>query len=156
MGQRRNTFTAGNKTTLKAISSTGYTPMFSVRPKKTFENKVNNQKIHIVTIGFSNSTTGFHFELLKNASLTNDNFQDVSSALSSMEVDLAATAFSGGESLFGSYGYFLTRCQSAAFLEAIKTGGMQDIYTIAARANSGSGTLGMVLNWSEEYPDFHY
>lgn len=84
----------------KTISVATYVPILSIRNNITYNSKTNRISLYIRNITCSSDSKSVIYTLYHNATLTNSNFANSISANSMVNYDTAATAISGGTSIY--------------------------------------------------------
>jgi len=147
-------FTANNGVT--AITVTTRRPVLSLRPAATFGGKTNYRRIIPKFFTIAHNATGVAlWEVVYQTALTGASWAAVDTN-SGFEVDVAATALSGGTVLYS--GYILGTNQSRNVAETlindalsvtISLANVQDILTIAATNVTGSSSILSAVEWVE-------
>lgn len=147
-------FTSNGITT---IGVTTRRPILSVRPKTLFNSITNRGLIIPVAIEVIAQTNPAYVEVVRNGTLTNASFASVN-AQSIAEFDVAATAISGGDSIFGFFapaGSGSTRVSSSqnllgkTLLSLAANGTDQDILSIVCTSFAATSTVSGVIDWKE-------
>ena len=86
-------------TAVKSIPTITETPLLSIRPKLTYNSITNRSIIFPAKIAVSSGTQSIYFRVIMNASLTNASWVSADNN-STVECDVSATAFSGGQHLY--------------------------------------------------------
>jgi len=71
-------------------------PIISIRPRTTFNSITNRGQVRPLGYSLSSADASVTYEIIRNGSLTNASFADVDTTNSLVQVDVAATAISGG------------------------------------------------------------
>jgi hypothetical protein len=148
-------FTAGNGATTKTVSTT-LIPLASIQLKTTFNSLANRGLVLPQAYSFQTDQPIF-YEIRVNATLTNASFASVS-ADSLVNVDVAATAVTGGRVI--ASGYIGAGGQRAGGTEKSITskiplsvnyaGTAGDVLTVCAiRTSAQNASAGVTLEWRE-------
>lgn len=88
-------FSASNGQTVRSVTSAAYVPLVSIRPKLTFNSITNRAEIIATGAAIYAAAQPLHVQLVYNPALTDAAFASAG-ASSSVDVDRAATALTGG------------------------------------------------------------
>jgi len=88
------THTASNKITSVAVTTRR--PVLSIKPRLTFQSKVNRSLILNLSAEIMAKTNDAYWEIVYYGTLTGASFADIDTASSTMQVDTSATAITGG------------------------------------------------------------
>jgi len=146
--EHKKAFDVVRNTTAVTVSITSFVPLLSIRLTPGREDAIIIPSEYNV-LPDSNTASTFEVALIKNATLTGSSFISTSTSSPNAQVDFSATALTGGTIVKNDY---LTSANKATaplnvFTEYnwdLQLGRTQakvsDIYTLAIRAVSGSGT----------------
>ena len=146
--EHKKAFDVVRNTTAVTVSTTSFVPLLSIRLTPGREDAIIIPSEYNV-LPDSNTASTFEVALIKNATLTGASFISTSTSSPNAQVDFSATALIGGTIVKNDY---LTSANKATaplnvFTEYnwdLQLGRTQakvsDIYTLAIRAVSGSGT----------------
>ena len=146
--EHKKAFDVVRNTTAVTVSTTSFVPLLSIRLTPGREDAI------IIPSEFnvlpdSNTASTFEVALIKNATLTGSSFISTSTSSPNAQVDFSATALTGGTIVKNDY---LTSANKATAPLNVSTeynwdlqlgrtqAKVSDIYTLAIRAVSGSGT----------------
>lgn len=150
------TFAAGNGTT--TIGVTTRRPILSVRPATTFGGVTNRTLFDLIHMELTAANNSCYWELVYNGTLTNASFANVDATNSAMQVDVAATAISGGVVLEAGYatsGTGATRGWVDNSLTSRIAVGLDAAGTTATNVSlvitslSGTSNVGASIHWRE-------
>lgn len=138
---------ADRGTNSKTVSNS-YVPILSVRPRSTFNSLPNNALALVSSLGIS-TDNDIHLRIIHNATLTGATWNDVDTDESMMEVDIAATAYSGGHVLFSDYYSTGTKNSDSSFASVLgkailwnrKNGDSGIISVVAVRTDSSNASV---------------
>lgn len=136
---------------LKSVS-TSYVPLLSVRLKST---RLDSVAVLRGISATGNASGEYEVALVRGATLTNDSWSNVNDAV---ELDIAATAYTGGTILGGN----VARLTNQAALNLTFAQDLFDLqfqrdpftstgitYTLIARTNASAATMTAAFNWIE-------
>lgn len=154
-------FAASNETTLKSVTSAAYLPLISLRPKLTFNSITNRAEIIISGTTVYAAAHPILVQIVYNPALTWASFLSANDS-SSAEIDVAATALTGGIVIGEVYvpAASANPNQSAPSAKSVSLsaklpvtldidGANPIIVTIAAIAIGTTTTAGAVVSWVE-------
>jgi len=145
-------------TTNKGVSNSAWTPIISIRPALLFNGQTNRKAIHLMAASILGTTAGdlILIEFVIGASLTGASWASAGPGFSSAEIDIAATAMSGGAVIHGAQGGVRTVMELKDLIErvhlALNQAGTQEAtgnITIRARCVSGSANVVGSMTWDE-------
>ena len=138
-------------TTLISIPNTSFVPLMSIRLAPGREDAVIiPHEIHTICDVAGGSSAIFEVALIKNATLTNPSFATTSAVSSNVQVDFAATALNGGTIVQNDFTSSANKVTTPLNIIQeynwdLQLGRTQskvsDIYTLAVRAVTNSGTV---------------
>ena len=130
----RGLFFAGdNHTTAVAVAEDVDAPVVSVRPALLFKGITNRVPVFPLAVEILCQTNPVHWEILLNPTLTDPTWA-AAETNSSMEVDVSASALSGGEHILGGY------CAAAGPGQGRSAGGGQNLFGDLQMALDIAGT----------------
>jgi hypothetical protein len=149
------TFTAGNGAT--PISVNARRPVLSIRPKAQFNQNQNEGIVLPSDLSIRNSTADIYVEVIRNAVLTGASWTSVDAVNSVCEYDVAATAVSGGQTVFSGYSNVSSGLSTSikdnllsrltiVYSELLQTA---DTLTIVCTSLGGAASTVAALNWKE-------
>lgn len=150
------TRSSGNGIT--ALACTTRRPIFSVRPKATF-NAITNRGI-IIPLAYElfAQTNSCYFEVVVNGTLTGANFTSVGDN-SIADYDISASAISGGEVI--ATGFCVASASTRSSIESVirnrltlcndYAGTTPDRITVVATSFTGTSNVSASLDWKELY-----
>lgn len=151
------TRTAANGVT--PIAVTTRRPILSIRPKTTFNSIVNRGQIIMENVGVFAQTNAAYWELVLGGSLTGASFASLGTN-SISEVDVAASAISGGEILTAGYiGVGVGGASSIASSQVLSripltldiAGSAQQIVSVVCTSMSGTSSDAAALTFREVF-----
>lgn len=153
-GKKANGFIEHSSSTLQASVGTTPYPILSLRNNLTFRGQPNRVTVHVTLLAYANESTNrtAEFRLVKNAaSFTGSDFNAYGGTNHSVvDVDTAATAFTGGEQILPVF----AGVQRADYVP-LET---QEIFvypgetlTVVGLMDTGSADLKAALRWKEEF-----
>ena len=150
-------FTANSGTTPVGVSTVGVpVPVFSIRPKLTFNGITNRGLVELVQANTSNVQQIVLYNVWRNPTLTGASWLSVD-ANSIVETDTAATAMTGGTSITSFYSGGNTGAAHAETLDLGKlrlslnaAGTVADIFTLSAsKVSANDAGIYGALSWLE-------
>jgi len=146
--EKRTSLEVARRTTSVTVSSSSFIPMASIRLANGREDSIVIP-YEISVLPDSQSASSYEVALIKNATLTNPSFATTSTLTPNIEVDFSASALTGGTIIRNDYVTSANKSTPPLNVRDDYNWDMQlgrtqskvsDIYTLAIRAISGSGT----------------
>lgn len=97
-----NDVASAGVTPLRTVTATPL-PTLSIRPRTTFNGLTNRGQVRPVKCQIASKDAPVAYSVIRNGTLTGASFSDVDSADSNVEVDVSATAISGGTVIASGY-----------------------------------------------------
>lgn len=154
-------YTFSTATAARSPTSVGATliPLLSIRPRATFNSLTNRIPIIPSEVQVTTQQVAVYASIVLNATLTGASFAAVQTN-SATEVDIAATALSGGtvvRSFFIPASSSLGSVVSADVVSALEllslgldiAGSVQDTLTVACQSTGGGSNTWATANWEE-------
>ncbi len=148
------TFTGG--TGASPVNTTTRRPIFSVRPRKFFNQIANNGILLPTSIASFATGQSFYLELVRNPTLTGASWAAVDNS-SIAEMDTTATTLAGGTTVFSTF-VINTAGMPVALNENLLSRlvccysqllDQPDILTLAATSLAGAGNVSAEMSWKE-------
>lgn len=141
---------------LLTVDNSGFVPLISVRLKST-PNRLDALAILSNVSIISDTAANFEIALVKGGSLTNADWTSAGND-SSVEYDISATAFTGGERILGKVVGISNQSASTIDLSSdlfslqFERNGLTNepiVYTIIAISDSNGASVGASIDWEE-------
>lgn len=148
-------FGAGNGIT--TIGVTTRRPVLTIRPKATFNSITHRGLLVVADVALSATTNSSYVELVRNGTLTGASFADVDATFSAAQVDVAATAISGGQVvgvLDVISGAGVTRGAGGTVLSKLvlsynAAATVLDTLSVVCTSYTGTSNVSAKFNWKE-------